>query len=209
MKVLLPDLRRVLSIPAIYNLFVRVVSGNGQSRYVTEYVRPEVGDRILDIGCGPSNILEYLEGVEYVGLDLSPRYIDSARKRYGHRATFYCKKVGRDTFNESSSFDIVLANGLIHHLNDREAISFCQLARTVLRSGGRLVTMDGCYLEGQSAIARFLISMDRGEYVRTQDQYLTLADTAFPDIRTNILHDMIRIPYTHIIMDCSIDGSAI
>lgn len=57
MKVLLPDIRRVLSIPAIYKLFVRVVGGSGLLRYVTEYVRPEVGDRILDIGCGPSSML--------------------------------------------------------------------------------------------------------------------------------------------------------
>lgn len=203
MNVFLPDIRNLLSIPTVYTSFVRVVCGDGHLRYVTEYVRHQAGDRILDIGCGPADILKQLEGVEYVGLDSNPAYIDSARKRYGHRATFLCEEVGRNTFNGFSSFDIVLAHGLVHHLNDDEATGFFQLARSVLRSGGRLVTADGCYLEGQSPIARFLLSIDRGDFVRSRDQYVSLASTAFPDVKTSILHNLIRIPYTHIIMECS------
>ncbi|MCH7803613.1 MAG: class I SAM-dependent methyltransferase [Acidobacteria bacterium] len=93
-----------------------------------------------------------------------------ARPQAGHRATFLCEEVGSDTFLGFSSFDIVLAHCLVHHLNDDVTTGFFQLARSVLKSGGRLVTADGCYLEGQSPIARYLLSIDRGNFVGTRDQ---------------------------------------
>ncbi len=46
--------------------------------------------------------------------------------------------------------------------------SSSRLARAALRPGGRLVTADGCYLDGQSRIARLLLKMDRGRHVRTE-----------------------------------------
>ena len=198
------DIRTVLGIPSVYSCFVKIIGGRSRFRYIQEYVRPRAGDRILDIGCGPGEILDWLEDVEYVGVDSCQAYIDSATRHYGDRATFLRKTVGRDSLDESSPFDIVLATGLVHHLNDRDASSLFQLARSVLRSGGRLVTLDPCRLEKQSPIARFLISIDRGEYVRSREQYLNLATAVFTDTKISILRDLVRIPYTHIIMECVI-----
>lgn len=194
-------MRAILSSPSIYRLFTRIVGG-GRSRYVSEYVRARAGDRILDLGCGPGDILDHLKQAEYVGVDMHQAYLDAARKRYGDRATFIHGKVGTDSFREFSEFDIVLARGLVHHLDDQEAIRFFRLARSSLKGEGRLVTLDGCYVEGQSATARFMISMDRGQYIRTPDQYRGLALTSFSRVETSILHNLIRIPYTHIIMEC-------
>jgi len=204
MKLPLPDLRGALAIPAIYRLFGKVTSRNSRLRFVGEYVRPQAGDRILDLGCGPADIFEYLKDVDYVGVDMSLAYIESAKQRYGDRATFLCKEVGggRDSLSELPPFDIVLASGLVHHLNDAEAIGFFELTRSVLRSDGRLVTLDPCYVKEQSPIARALMLMDRGQYVREKKEYADLASAVFNDMRISILHDLLRIPYTHIIMEC-------
>jgi len=32
--------------------------------------------RVLDIGCGPGNILKLMPDTEYVGFDLNPHYIE-------------------------------------------------------------------------------------------------------------------------------------
>ena len=205
MKISLPDIRSILAFPAIYRLFSNIVGGNARSLYVEKYIRPRDGDRILDIGCGSADILSYLPNVEYVGLDMSQTYINSAKKRFGNRGTFLTKKVNKDSNNELSSFDfdIVLASGVLHHLNDGEAIQLFDLARSALKVGGRLITLDGCYIKGQSWLARFILSKDRGKYVRTRDQYLGLARKLFTHIKVFIHHDLIRIPYTHIIMECT------
>jgi hypothetical protein len=54
----------------------------------------------------------------------------------------------------------------------------------------------------QSGMARWIIKLDRGNHVRTRDEYIALASRQFRNVRVTILHDLLRIPYTHIIMEC-------
>ncbi len=205
-------IRSVLSIPAIYSLFGLIIGGSSSYKiFVKEYVRPKRGDRILDIGCGPGDIVPYLPGVEYLGFDASQEYIKAARERFGeghlanrprHPVTFICDQVSTTTLKERSSFDIVLAVGILHHLDDGEALQLFHLAQAALKPGGRLITLDGVFVQKQSPCARYIISKDRGQNVRTQQGYLQLASQVFSTITTSIRHDLLRIPYTHIILEC-------
>ena len=195
----------ILAFPRIYSLFTGIVGSNARTVYVKKYIRPKEGDKILDIGCGTADILAYLPNVEYVGLDIDEAYINYAKKRFGHKGIFLATKVDRKTINEFSlhDFDIVLATGLLHHLNDYEASRLFELASSALKPGGRLITLDGCYVKGQSWLARLILSKDRGKYVRTQDEYLSLSSAVFTNIQVSVHYDLIRIPYTHIIMECT------
>jgi cyclopropane fatty-acyl-phospholipid synthase-like methyltransferase len=198
-------LRSVLSNPTVYRLFgqmIRKTSG-GRTAFLREYVRPKTGDRLLDIGCGPGDIVQYLPEVEYVGFDSSQEYINSAQDRYGDRATFICKQVSTKTLEEQSSFDLVTAMGILHHLDEAEALQLFQLAQGALKPGGRLVTIDPCFVEKQSPVARYIISKDRGQNVRTQEAYLAIASQVFSTTAVSIRHDLLRIPYTHIILECT------
>jgi hypothetical protein len=65
-----------------------------------------------------------------------------------------------------------------------------------------MITNDGCHTAGQSAAERYLLSRDRGRFVRTQAEYEKLAHTWFPEVRANIRQDVLRIPYTHLILEC-------
>jgi SAM-dependent methyltransferase len=181
-----------------------VGGGNAWRIYVDEYVKPVVGDKILDIGCGPADILNHLPAVNYTGLDISPEYISSAEKRFGSRGRFLCSDVGRAAIEEEQgTFDTVLAVGVIHHLDDGQAAKLFGLARLALRPNGCLVTYDGCYVSQQSRTARWLLANDRGKFVRTCEEYVRLASTRFPKVKTHLRHDLLRIPYTHLIMRCS------
>ena len=157
----------LLSLPALYNFFRKGIGGAEVSRkHVRDFIQPFPNAKILDIGCGPGNILDYLpHNVEYVGYDSSPRYIDYAVKKYGPRGLFFCNDVGKPP--EFGKFDIVLATGVLHHLNDQEARALLETAAHHLNPGGYLVTLDNAYVEGQARVARWLISMDRGGHVRT------------------------------------------
>ncbi len=99
-------------------------------------------------------------------------------------------------------FDIVLALGVLHHLDDDEAVALFQLARDAMKPGARLVTIDGVWTDDQSEVVKYLLSRDRGRFVRSQDGYRELAAKVFSNIESVIRHDMLRIPYTVVILKC-------
>jgi len=201
---IIDTLSSVLSLPAGYRMFVRLVGGDVQKKYVNEYIRPRLGDKVLDIGCGPGDMLASLPGVEYLGVDISPEYIEAARNRFDAKGRFFCGDIGTATVElEKGTFDLVLATGVLHHLDDERAARLFELARLALRSDGRLITYDGCYVPEQSRMARWVLSKDRGKFVRSRDQYLRLASRCFSKVEPHLRHDLLRIPYTHLIMYCS------
>jgi hypothetical protein len=94
----------------------------------------------------------------------------------------------------------VLAIGILHHLSDEEALKLFRLAQSALKPGGCLVTLDGCYIDNQPRLARYLISKDRGEHIRTLDAYRALASRVFSKVVTHLRSDLLHVPYTHLIM---------
>lgn len=152
---MLTTLQRVLAVPAFYDLLQNVIGAKKVRRHlVQEIIRPFPGMRLLDIGCGTAEILDYLpHDVQYMGFDLSNRYILGARKKYGERAIFHCQSVTSALVHDLESFDVVLTSGVLHHLSDQEAESLTQLAHSALKPGGTLVPLDGCYVPSQNPIA--------------------------------------------------------
>jgi SAM-dependent methyltransferase len=194
----------ILQFPVAYRMFSKLIGGNVWRNYLNQYVKPVVREKILDIGCGPGDVLCHLPDVDYTGVDISAEYIRAAESRFGKRGRFLCSDVGTVTIEqERGTFSLVLATGVLHHLDDERAAKLFDLARLALAPNGRLVTYDGCYLSGQSQIAKWLLNRDRGKYVRTREEYHRLAGQKFSQIESDLRHDMLRVPYTHLIMRCS------
>ncbi|MBT7350854.1 MAG: class I SAM-dependent methyltransferase [Phycisphaerae bacterium] len=203
------DLRGLLSVAGIYSSFQSFVGGNVHQRFVTEFLQPRPGDRLLDMGCGPADILAFIpDDVAYVGFDFSQDYIVSARRHFGGRGEFHCQRVSASNVDQFGAFDLVIALGMVHHLDDDEAVQLFDLAAAALGPGGRLVTFDGCYVDHQTRFARCMLDADRGKFVRWQSQYESLARQAFDDVDVKVRHDLLRIPYTHIIMECGSPGQS-
>jgi SAM-dependent methyltransferase len=196
-------MRALLAQPRIYSLFRRLVGRDtARSVYAREHLRLEPGQRVLDLGCGPADILQFLPAVDYVGYDVSPAYIERARRRFGQRGQFHCRAVEEDLPLPAGAFDVVIAHGLLHHLDDAAARTLFRVARRALKPGGRMVTFDGCFAAGQSALARLFLRLDRGKHVRSREAYERLARAQFGEVKSFLRHDLIRIPYTHLIMEC-------
>ena len=197
-------LSSLLGFPSCYQLFQHLVGQDfAYKTYIGEYVKPAAGDKILDLGCGPAAILNHLPAVNYTGLDISPEYIASAQKQFGTRGRFLWGDVGLASIEgEQGTFDLVMATGVLHHLDDTRAAQFFALARGALRPGGCLVSYDGCHVPHQSRLARWLLANDRGRFVRTPGEYQQLASAHFSRVQPFLRHDLLRIPYTHLIMRC-------
>jgi SAM-dependent methyltransferase len=197
------DLRGLLARPWAYSLFRRLVGRDSTRRlYAREHLRARPGHRVLDLGCGTGDILEFLPPVRYEGYDISADYIDRARRRFGSRGEFHCRAVDESLEVPPGSFDLAIAHGVLHHLDDATARALFRVARRALKPGGRLVTIDGCFVEGQSALAHLILSLDRGRHVRRREAYEELARAEFERVESFVRHDLIRIPYTHLIMEC-------
>jgi|SRR5271157_1186325 len=195
-------IRSGLALPIFYQLWWEAVGGAAcASVLVREYLSPSNGARILEIGCGPGTILPYLPQSEYVGFDLNSEYIERARSRFP-QAQFVCARVIQYRLAEQKSFDAVLAVGIVHHLADEEAKHLFQIAHGALKTGGKLVTMDPVRTRDQSPAVRWLFDRDRGEYIRDQAGYLQIASQVFTRHQAVVRSDLLRIPYTHLILQC-------
>ncbi|EED31997.1 Methyltransferase domain family protein [gamma proteobacterium NOR5-3] len=203
-------LHGILSSPAIYDFFQNVLGARKfRQTYAQEYVTATTGERILDIGCGTAIIREFLpDKIDYVGCDVSKDYISAAKKRFGGRGNFLCQMVDEITIEELGQFDVVMANGLIHHLDDIEVSSLCSLVIAALKPGGRFVTHDPCFSGEQGLLANFLISRDRGQNVRDKQGYLSLVEPHFEQASIDVRHGLARIPYTHAILVARKRGAA-
>ena len=195
-------IRSVLSSPKVYDIFQDLMGAKKvRQELVSKHIRPKSGFRILDIGCGTARMLDYLPDVDYHGFDLSQTYIDEAVKRYGARGKFNCALLEQATVDDLEPFDVVIATGLLHHLDDDQALRLMQLAWSALKPGGRLVTNDPCFTENQNFISHFLVSRDRGQNVRTLREYPLLAASTFKSATADVRH-WVFIPYTRCTMEC-------
>ena len=56
----MPRLQQILSLPAAYRLLMSFVGKDCRPIYVRDYLRLKAGERVLDLGCGPGDILAFL-----------------------------------------------------------------------------------------------------------------------------------------------------
>lgn len=200
----LTGFRAIFSSALIYNLAQRMV-GAEKARHllVHDYFPSRNSYRMLDIGCGTAEILRHLPAsIDYHGFDASEAYIRQATQLFGSRGTFRAEFVREATLDDLGGFDIVLAFGLLHHLDDHEADILFKLANHALVPGGKLLTIDPAYVDGQNSMAKWVISKDRGQCIRTPEEYTRLARGHFSMINTIVRHDLLHIPYSHCILEC-------
>lgn len=200
-------IRRILSRPIVYDTFQAILGGAAARRRICEeHIRARETDTIVDVGCGTAELLNYLpKQINYYGFDLSQAYIDAAESRFRGRGNYHFRCADLNTLgpDEIPPCDLAIAFGVLHHINDQTARALLANIHGRLAPGGRVVTIDNAFVDGQSPIARELIRRDRGQHVRKAEDYLSLVPEDYRHKQITIHHDLLRVPYTHLIMECT------
>jgi len=126
---------------------------------------------VVDVGAGPGTNARHFPDAGYLGIDISPEYVEYATRRYGKEfvvadATEYVPDNGRRA-------DFVLINSFLHHVDDGGV-------GRVMSNMRRLVSSDGCLhvlelvLPARPSIADLLARWDRGDYARSLDHWRAL-----------------------------------
>ena len=196
--------RSLLSQPRWYDLLQEVLGANLHRRkFYRKHLQLQADARVLDIGCGTGILASIIpEDIEYIGCDMEAKYIEYARAKHSGRRTFLVEKVGGQVRKEwLGSFDLVNAHGLLHHLSDTDGDALLQTCHGYLRPGGMMITVDGVFHAAQSWLSRKVVSLDRGQNIRTPQGYLEAGQRYFTSVDGFIDDKYTRIlPYSVFIM---------
>lgn len=160
---------------------------------------------ILDIGCGPAYVLDFLKNksLKYYGYDTEMNHIDYAKKKYLNKNHFFfCKRFNKIQINKLPKFDYVFLFGIIHHLNNKEFKEIIFLIKKILKNKGKLIILDNILIKKQNIIAKILIKLDKGNYIRNLSDYKVLLKKNFKNFSYNIIKQKF-IPYTWFTAICS------
>jgi SAM-dependent methyltransferase len=132
--------------------------------------------RILDVGCGPGTNAGQFRNIDYVGVDINPKYIKFAKRRY--RGKFITANVATYDFGGSEKFDFILLNSFLHHVSTPDVQNILRQLRNALAPGGYIHILELAMPE-EASIARWLTRNDRGKFVRSYAQWKEIFSTFF------------------------------
>ncbi len=198
---------QLLSQPAVYRTFKKLVLPKGaHQRIVDSMFKVNDGASVLDLGCGFGDFTQFFAGrCKYVGIDHNSEYIETARKMNQElEATFICADVTDSVVSDNGPYDLVFLSGVLHHLDNGQVAELAQNVAPLLTEAGRFVALEPVFDPDQGLTARLIIASDRGRFVRDAAGYASLLERALPEIRTEVLTGLLRMPYTHLLIEAGL-----
>ena len=135
--------------------------------------------RVLDVGCGPGTNSAAFAGLDYLGVDINPAYIAHARRKHG--GSFAVADVRSDSIPGRGTYDFVLVNSLLHHLDDNAVSSLLADVRGYVSADGHVHVVE-LELPERRGIPRTLALGDRGNYPRSLPAWLALLTEHFHEV---------------------------
>lgn len=195
---------QIFDEPKLYEFFQSIVSKQGTLATIKdEIIRPDSVIRVLDFGCGIGIHSKLFTTSEYLGIEPLEACVAVAKQKYANSRVEF--KIGNHLNLKTlpaSSFDLVIAIGVLHHINSEIFGEFVKEANRILKPGARLTTFDPVLHKEQSKVSEWVVKQDRGAWVRTEREYLEIMQKNFSGIiSTKIYSKLLRIPYDHIAMN--------
>ena len=191
----------ILSLPFLYRFFVFGVGKFGLSRLslYAKHLPYTAGIKVLDLGCGPGTSTHFFRKEDYLGIDISKNYIDAAKSRHPNYS-FECIDFTSLTIESDlvppGGFNLILAYGLMHHLDDALCEVFFKKSFELLQPNGCIICFDGCIYPNQLKRKSIIVKADRGKYIRSPEELIHLSELAGFNCVSTIEEDSLLIPYS-------------
>lgn len=180
-------LERVLELPAVYDLnqFIGQPTVRRYTQLLVEEVPLSAETKILDLGCGTGATRKLIPG-NYVGIDINPDYIASARRiRAG--GEFIAMDATKLSFPDAS-FDQVISVATTHHLDGEQLRAMALEALRVVRPGGAFHIIDAILpVDPRDRAKEMFFRMDRGRFPRKLEDLVATVSRAAGVARTRVL----------------------
>ena len=168
-------LERLMGTPLVYRLWQAPFAAR-KFDPVARQLRAHPARRVLDAGCGPGTNAARFTGLDYVGVDINPRYLALARR---HQAgTFIEADLASADLSALGRFDTILVNSFLHHVPDDAVRGLLDQLHERLDVGGRIHVLE-LVLPPQRSISRVMARLDRGRYPRSIDEWRALLGARF------------------------------
>ncbi|MBI2627859.1 MAG: class I SAM-dependent methyltransferase [Candidatus Niyogibacteria bacterium] len=167
--------------PAILDFLRKLLENNhrGEKQVILNELPDRISKKVLDLGCGTGAFSPFF-GPDYIGMDISEKYIEYARHKYSDR-TFLAGDAQTLDF-PASFFDIIFVNGVLHHLDDDTVLKITREINRVLRPEGRALIMEN--ILNETLLSKLIAMLDLGKYIRPSGgyrrllaEYFNIADT--------------------------------
>jgi SAM-dependent methyltransferase len=136
-------------------------------------VRDALGSpRVLDAGCGTGEFAHLFDASTYVGVDVCEPYVRFARRRSPGRR-FECADLASWKW-DGPPFDLVLVNGVLHHLDDATALGVLRGSAALGRPGATVLVIEDVDRHGAGLGTRLVHSLDHGHFIRSSTSWEAL-----------------------------------
>jgi len=184
-------LYRLLKYPLIYLLSQNMFS-LGEGLFLKKIYKDVFGKSqglVLDVGCGPALSTPPPDGT-IIGVDINPlyvkQYISPDDKNASHGIEHILRHKGRrlgvvctaDLFPFGKNvFDEIRSYALLHHLPTESALAAVKEMLSCTRPTGRVIIIDSVWprVPLLRPVAWLLRRIDRGRWIRTEDELLKIA----------------------------------
>jgi ubiquinone/menaquinone biosynthesis C-methylase UbiE len=132
----------------LYDPFTRAAGISQVHRELLERAGVQPGHRVLEVGCGPGNLLMQLSrrvpGADLTGIDPDPAALRKARRKAARRGLTvrFTLAYADELPLPDDSLDRVLSSYMLHHLDEEPQVAAMREIRRVLRPGGELHVVD-------------------------------------------------------------------
>lgn len=144
-------------------------------KYIHDHIEEhfELGEKsILDFGCGTGANSSICNCSGYLGIDPDSDRIKLAKKFYPNHQfeNFDMNRIP----SQDRTFDYVLALAVLHHIPNTLIAEYLKEFARILKPGGKVIVMEPFLCENHPFNNRFMQWYDAGEYIRKEEDYVTL-----------------------------------
>lgn len=189
----------------LYKLFQFSVIKAGTSEIIRNEVLMPVGvENVLDFGCGIGYHSVVFPNSQFLGIEPLESCVKKAQRLFrSSNVSFVLGDHQKLKEIPDSSYHLIIAIGVLRHIDDSTFLSFMKEGYRILKPNGRITTFDPVIHPTQTRISKWVVLRDRGSFVRTEVGYKTIIEEEFADeTESQIYTNLLRIPYDHIRFHC-------